>query len=483
MKYEFRSARLPVVGLARRRRIAAGILLGAFTAGCVTAPPAQSPARAPVRTGPGTLMRDHTGKSVPIEVRALDAEGRFLPVSAPGADATILLVFAHSPYGKGYGSGLQFPMAGRDNIILRARGFNDLAASVASQAQVAGAVMASGLQITPSDTHLARVYLTLKTSLLPASDLAFYNANTERRLLLIYFDRACALRGTVTRSKAQDFTAEYWNVDVYGSGLQWIERKQNADGTFTWTHALPDVVPMIISSPSVIDYTQADIPGIALAARSVRLNSAHQGEWIAAGENCKVWNNYPRPNESVTWSGACRGGYGEGPGALMWQRDDAPEQREELTLKHGMAIGPGSYTTPDGEHFEGVYADGRSNGRGTITWSNGARYDGMFTDGNMTGYCVWTDAKGERYEGLVLSGARNGKGTLVNAAGDRYEGEWLDGVREGYGIQTYVDGGRYEGQWLSNKPSGPGTRTWPDGSHYTGDFIAGEPAHPELVVH
>ncbi|MGA3158398.1 MAG: hypothetical protein ABSE43_12575 [Steroidobacteraceae bacterium] len=482
MNCEFLIARWRTIGKGHWRELAAGILLGASAAGCVTAPTAQSPASLPARTGSGTLMWNHTGNSIPIEVRALDAEGRFLPVSAPGADATILLVFAHSPYGKGYGKGFQFPMAGRDTIFLRARRFEDLAASSASQAMVTGAVLASGLQIAPAETHIARVYLSLKTPLLPPSDLAFYNAITERRLLLIYFDRACSLRGTVTHSKARDFTAESWNVDVYGPGLLWIERKQNTDGTFTWTRALPAVVPMIIASPSVIDYAQTDVPGIALAAHNVRLIAARQGEWIAAGENCKVWNNVPKPNESATWSGACRGGIGEGPGVLLWQRDDAPESRDEVTLKRGMPTGPGSYTTPDGEHYEGSYVNGRSDGPGTITWPNGARFDGMFRDGVMSGYGVWTGPNGERYEGLFRNGARNGKGTAVNATGERYEGDWLDGVREGFGTQTYADGGRYEGQWLDDTPAGPGTRTWADGSRYSGDFVAGEPAHPELII-
>jgi hypothetical protein len=312
--------------------------------------------------------------------------------------------------------------------------------------------------------------------------LGFYNANTTGRLLLIYFDRASALHGTVKWARNTEMTTEIWNVTVGKPGLQWLERTRNSDGTYTWNLAPPDVVPMIISSPSVIDYSQTEVPGIERAAHSVRLNVAREGEWIAAGENCKVWNSNPHPSESVTWTGACKAGYGEGSGELVWLRNDELESRNNLTLRQGKPNGPGTAHFPSGAVFVGTYFDGSSSGHGTMTWPNGAHFEGMFVHGERTGIGVWTGADGSRYEGQWLRELRDGQGTFISAAGDRYVGNWKAGVREGLGIQTFADGGKYEGLWARDKASGHGSRIWPDGSHYTGDFVDGNPAHPELIV-
>jgi hypothetical protein len=417
---------------------------------------------------------------ISIEVRALDAEGQFLPVSAPGADASLQLVFSSSPYGRGSGRGRAFPMAGRDSILIAAGELEDFAASVAST--VPQSLVARDFKVTPVDARVARAYIGLKTALRPISDLGFYDANTTGRLLLIYFDRACALHGTVKWARNTEMTAEIWNVGVGKPGLQWLERTLNGDGTYSWNLAPPDVVPMIISSPSVIDYSQTEVPGIERAAHSVQLAVAHQGEWIAARENCKLWNANPSPNESVTWSGACKAGYGEGFGVMEWSRDGEPEARSEVTLRHGKSNGPSSERLADGTVSVGTDIDGSSYGRGTMTWPDGSHFEGNFVHGAWTGAGVWTGADGSRYEGQGLNWLRDGKGTFIGASGERYDGHWKAGAREGLGIQTFADGGKYEGSWLSDKPSGHGTRTWPDGSHYTGEFINGNPAHPELIV-
>jgi hypothetical protein len=98
---------------------------------------------------------DHSGKRIPIEVRALDAEGQFLPVSAPGADAKLQLSFSFSPYGPGSSKAYTFQMVERDSLNLSAGGIEDFAASVASI--VSHNVAARGLEVTPTDARIARI--------------------------------------------------------------------------------------------------------------------------------------------------------------------------------------------------------------------------------------------------------------------------------------------------------------------------------------
>jgi hypothetical protein len=212
----------------------------------------------------------------------------------------------------------------------------------------------SDLDVAPAATRLARIYIVLRTPLLPPSDLALYNANTENRLLLIYFDRACTLQGAMKWPTTRDRVTELWNVQVSKPGLQWVERRQERDGTYTWNLAPSDLVPMIISSPSVSENSQFEVPGIERAPHSVRLRVADQGEWITASESCKVWNAYPRTNESVSWSGTCRAGYGEGVGEIVWQRDGEPESTSQVTPKHGKPNGPATHRRPDGSVLSAI---------------------------------------------------------------------------------------------------------------------------------
>lgn len=46
--------------------------------------------------------------------------------------------------------------------------------------------------------------------------------------------------------------------------------------------------------------------------------STYAGEWIADKTNgCKFWDQNPKPNESIRWSGKCEGGLADGQGVLQ----------------------------------------------------------------------------------------------------------------------------------------------------------------------
>ncbi len=83
----------------------------------------------------------------------------------------------------------------------------------------------------------------------------------------------------------------------------------------------------------------------AVCAFAVFLGTPAAAEWIKDERTgCAVWKQDPRPNESVTWSGACEGGRASGDGVLQWYKEGKPIGR-----------------------YEGEYHDGKRHGRGICT--------------------------------------------------------------------------------------------------------------------
>ena len=89
--------------------------------------------------------------------------------------------------------------------------------------------------------------------------------------------------------------------------------------------------------------------------------------------SCSVWNAYPQPSETMTWSGACVNGKAQGRGAQLWRHLEDGDWRESK--------------------YTGGMKDGKGHGRGVLVLANGNR-------------------------------------------SDRYEGDWKDGKRHGRGVNT-----------------------------------------------
>jgi MORN repeat len=80
--------------------------------------------------------------------------------------------------------------------------------------------------------------------------------------------------------------------------------------------------------------------------------------WITAkNKPCKIWNPEPQPNESVTWSGPCKGGYASGNGILRWTENGKPDVEFDGDYANGKRNGHGVLITPDGKRAEGQWAD------------------------------------------------------------------------------------------------------------------------------
>ncbi len=94
-----------------------------------------------------------------------------------------------------------------------------------------------------------------------------------------------------------------------------------------------------------------------------------QGCWQALENNpsCSVWNAYPKPSETVTWSGACADGKARGRGTNVWRaliNGDWKEKKYTGEMKDGKWHGRGICVTANGDRYEGDWKDGKEHGRG-----------------------------------------------------------------------------------------------------------------------
>lgn len=112
------------------------------------------------------------------------------------------------------------------------------------------------------------------------------------------------------------------------------------------------------------------------------------GRWrqVENKANCVVWNDAPRQNESVTWTGDCVNGKAAGSGRQVWrflQNGVWRESRYTGEMRGGKAHGLGVYVWPGGERYEGGWGNGKWHGFGVYVSADGVRYEGEFRGGKV----------------------------------------------------------------------------------------------------
>ena len=73
---------------------------------------------------------------------------------------------------------------------------------------------------------------------------------------------------------------------------------------------------------------------------------------------CYVWNPFPQTDETVTWTGACVGGFAQGTGTITW----VVSGREDSTST-------------------GSLSDGKMNGNWIIRWASGNVEERRYVNG------------------------------------------------------------------------------------------------------
>ena len=131
-------------------------------------------------------------------------------------------------------------------------------------------------------------------------------------------------------------------------------------------------------------------------------------QWIADERGCKVANPFPQPDESITWSGACKDGYAHGEGVLTFLVSGREHSRYTGTLERGWAQGQGVLQFSDGSKYDGQWSQSQENGTGRRDWPDGSWYEGGWKNGKP-----------------------HGLGQFRRPDGKIFIGEWVDGVYEG----------------------------------------------------
>jgi hypothetical protein len=136
--------------------------------------------------------------------------------------------------------------------------------------------------------------------------------------------------------------------------------------------------------------------------------ASDDGEWITDKKGCKVANPFPRPGETITWTGTCKNGFAHGQGVLQWYLNGKEDDRYEGSLDQGWAEGRGTLYKADGGKYDGEWQHSLQSGAGRYEAPDGSWYDGQWKDGKP-----------------------NGAGQYRRPDGRMFMGQWRDGVFEG----------------------------------------------------
>ena len=143
---------------------------------------------------------------------------------------------------------------------------------------------------------------------------------------------------------------------------------------------------------------------------------------VANKPGCRVWVNCYVPDQTVTWSGTCSGGFADGQGTLKLS-----SSAETGTLSNGKRHGRWVLRFASGQVEEGPFVDGKRHGRWVVRAVKGTVGEGRFVDGEMRGPWVYRYANGTVAEGPLVDGKPHGR--------------WVERYRDGKVTETvYVDG-------------------------------------------
>ena len=84
---------------------------------------------------------------------------------------------------------------------------------------------------------------------------------------------------------------------------------------------------------------------------------------------------------------------------------------------------------------------GMKHGQGVMNYPNGDQYEGEWANDLREGFGLQRFSKGDSYEGEWFRDKMHGKGLLLHTDGSSYEGLWELGLKiEGSGVFKYSNG-------------------------------------------
>jgi hypothetical protein len=137
-------------------------------------------------------------------------------------------------------------------------------------------------------------------------------------------------------------------------------------------------------------------------------------------------------DESISWSGACEGGFASGEGIfIIYDKKGVEKYKYSGAMNDGIREGFATIVMK-GLTYEGDVKNCLPEGKGKLTYSS--------STSNIVSY-----------EGEFRNGFFNGKGTMIYKDKSVYTGEFKNGLRDGYG--TFKDSNGkviYDGIWKEN---------------------------------
>ena len=135
-------------------------------------------------------------------------------------------------------------------------------------------------------------------------------------------------------------------------------------------------------------------------------------------------------------------------------------------------------------YSEALKSSHHYSGQGVATYPNGDTYDGNFADGSRCGQGTYTVAASggdgeedvkDTYKGEWLDNEKNGIGKQTYFGVGDYNGYWASGSRQGEGVMIYANQDIYSGLWKNGQKDGQGTYVFKEtGMKYVGHFKSGQ---------
>ena len=171
----------------------------------------------------------------------------------------------------------------------------------------------------------------------------------------------------------------------------------------------------------------AAAPGADPASR-VRADETCAGQatgaacWMEISQRprCYVWNPYPQPGETVTWTGACAGGRAQGTGTLTWAHDGGVQTNTGGRLVDGKFNGHWVMRDEDGSVSEGPYVNDERNGNWVFRFVDGNTMEGPYVNGVQHGRWIWRSADGDDVAEVLYEEGEERETNILKLGGEDF---------------------------------------------------------------